>query len=376
MTRFVWWSVGLSLLLGACAPRAAVPSGPVNVAARAESAGVTAPADSDDPAVWVDPQDASRSLVIGTRKDAGLTVFDLQGRTLQDVAPTGVRYNNVDVVYGFNLGGRAVDLAVASDRKNDRLAVYAIDPVTRTLTDVSSATMPMVFTPAGAASDGANTAYGLAAYRTADGSARVFVSQRKHARVAEVRLVADGDRVTFAPVRTVDLPASSAENPQVEGMVVDAELGFAYLGQEQVGIWKLPLAAGTPRLMHAVKPAGAHLAADVEGLTIYRSAGGRGYLLASSQGDNTFAVFDRTGDNAFLGSFRVTGGAVDGSEACDGAVVVNANFGAAFPRGLLVVQDGENDGVKDATNFKLVAWEDVAAPLGLRAATDAPGVRE
>ncbi|WP_328774692.1 phytase [Deinococcus aquaedulcis] len=369
---------GVALTLAACAQAPAAqevppalsaqgraPAGPVNVPARFETAGVTDPADSDDPAIWIHPRDPRQSMVIGTRKEAGLTVFDLQGRTLQDLAPASVRYNNVDVVYGFMLAGKRVDLAVASDRKNDRLAVYAINPLTRQLSDVTSARMPLVFTPAGQVSDGANTAYGLATYRTKSGRHRVFVSQRQNPRVAEWELMADAGRVSARPVRTITLPAGTVEDPQVEGMVVDAEHGVVYLGQEQVGIWAAPLSGrGTPRLIERVRPAGSRLSADVEGLTLYDAGDGEGYLLASSQGDNTFAVFDRE-DHDYLGAFRVIGGAIDGAEESDGAMVANVNFGPLFPKGLLVVQDGFNDGVEDHTNFKLVAWQDVARPLDL-----------
>jgi 3-phytase len=41
----------------------------------------------------------------------------------------------------------------------------------------------------------------------------------------------------------------------------------------------------------------------------------------------------------------------------DGLDVTNARTSAHFPHGLLVLQDGENDGHQ---NFKLNSWDDVA----------------
>ncbi|MFD0533644.1 phytase [Actinomadura luteofluorescens] len=38
------------------------------------------------------------------------------------------RFNNVDLIYGFQLGRRKVDLAVVSDRGRDTVRAYAIDP--------------------------------------------------------------------------------------------------------------------------------------------------------------------------------------------------------------------------------------------------------
>jgi hypothetical protein len=75
-------------------------------------------ADADDPGIWVNPLLSGRSVVVGTLKDAGLTVFDLEGRTLQDVsAPPAPgpedapgRFNNVDVIYGARVGHAVRDL--------------------------------------------------------------------------------------------------------------------------------------------------------------------------------------------------------------------------------------------------------------------------
>ena len=90
---------------------------------------------------------------------------------------------------------------------------------------------------------------------------------------------------------------------------------------------------------------------------------GRGYLLASSQGDSTFALFDRTGANAYRAGFVVGDGpAADGAQHCDGAAIANVPLGPSFPHGLLVVHDGENTPAegeegRENTNFKLVPLE-------------------
>lgn len=132
--------------------------------------------DADDPAIYVHPQDAALSLVIGTLKDGGLAVYDLHGKLLQAIAPQNpgdVRYNNVDLVYGFQLGDKIVDLAVASDRKNDTLAIFEIDPDTRRLSDV---TAKQITTSIFGIDDGEKKAYGLATYTSPSGNAYVFVS--------------------------------------------------------------------------------------------------------------------------------------------------------------------------------------------------------
>ena len=80
------------------------------------------------------------------------------------------------------------------------------------------------------------------------------------------------------------------------------------------------------------------LVADVEGLTIYYGEDGNGYIVASSQGNNTLAIYDRAGSNSYLGSFTV-----EDVEETDGIDVTNVPLGEDYPAGLLVVQDGSNE---------------------------------
>ncbi|MCU0492804.1 MAG: phytase [Chloroflexaceae bacterium] len=347
--------------------------------------------DADDPAIWINPNDPAQSIVIGVLKNGGLDVYDLEGNVLQSIsAPPGqrLRYNNVDLQYGFNLGGQPVDLAVVTDRRNDLMVFYRINPQTRQLEDVTAPNLPRVFTadsPEGL--ENQETVYGVALYRDANNSFYAFVSQRSNNKIAQLELRDNGaGRVTWSLVRTLTVPIfnDDLEESQVEGMVVDQELGLLYAGQENVGIWRFAAAANgstTGELIHKVYPDGTELKADVEGLTIYYGRDGSGYLLASSQGDSTFAVFDRQGNNPFLGSFRIgDGNGIDGVQNSDGADVVNVPLGPNFPRGLLVVHDGSNDPplpVEDDgeianvnTNFKLVAWDAVASAFPVQLQVD------
>ena len=50
---------------------------------------------ADDPAIWVHPEDVSKSLILGTDKQAGLYVYNLKGEFLQFLKAG--RVNNVDV---------------------------------------------------------------------------------------------------------------------------------------------------------------------------------------------------------------------------------------------------------------------------------------
>ena len=77
--------------------------------------------DGDDPAIWVAGSPENSRVITTTKssEDAGLNVFDLQGKLVQHI-PAG-EPNNVDVIYDFPLGDRTVDLAFAACRADDTL---------------------------------------------------------------------------------------------------------------------------------------------------------------------------------------------------------------------------------------------------------------
>lgn len=381
-------------------------------------------ADSDDPAIWLHPSNSGKSIVITAMKEAGLRVYSLAGREIQRVTPgpgptpddNPGKFNNVDLLYNVPLAGAKADLAVVSDRGRDQVRVFRINPATGApLTDVTAANQPLLFSADQEEVNEEDTAYGLATF-TRDGKYYAVVSQNNTTTVVLVQLTLGADgRVGYTKVRNLAFPASfplpgggtwapcgePGQLAQVEGMVVDAQTGILYAAQEDVGIWKVPATlVGTPTLVDKVRefgvPAtydaetdectvsgpdpgvgGKHISSDVEGLTIYYRGNGKGYLLASSQGDNTFAAYRREGGNPYLTSFRVApedeGDQPDGSEECDGAMVLNVPLGSEFDKGLFVVQDGDNspevldpDGeARDNTNFKFVEWDDIAEETDL-----------
>ncbi|MFE9629661.1 phytase [Streptomyces sp. NPDC006463] len=394
------------------------------VTARAETAALYddeagGNANADDPAIWRNAADPGRSLVVATAKEGGLRVYDLDAQQIQSVpAPSGPapgdapgRFNNVDIIHGLRLSTGRADLAVTSDRGNDRLRFYRIDPARPggPLTDVTAPAVRPVFSADQHEVNEQRTAYGLATWTDrATGRAYALVSRRETTTIALLELVATGSgTVDYRKVRTLDLPSSfrlpngaswspcakPGELPQVEGMVVDPADGTLYAGQEDIGIWRLRADLTTaPQLVDKVREygrpgtydeateectpgpdpgfGGRRLTADVEGLTLITQPDGDGYLLASSQGDDTFAAYDRESDegNEYEGGFRVTASrTLDGSEECDGAAALGAPLGSKYPKGLLVVQDGhETPQATDrtATGFKFVDLGKVLEALG------------
>ncbi|AFY32948.1 5'/3'-nucleotidase SurE [Calothrix sp. PCC 7507] len=337
-------------------------------------------ADADDPAIYVNADNSADSLVFTSVKNAGLRVYDLAGNLLQEVNPGGIRYNNIDLQYGFQLGGEAIDIAVASDRGNDKLAIFKINPngnangkYLEDITDSSIGTLFQNLPFTSPYSSSARSSYGLTLYRSPKtNDYYVFTSRRQTGDVAQFKLIDTGNgKIGAERVREFTIPTIEGRDPQTEGMVVDQETGYLYIGQENVGIWKFqaePNGGQTGKLIDKVKALGGeHLTDDVEGLTIYYGKDGTGYLLASSQGDNTFVAYTREGTNQYLGNFGVgNSGSIDSVQESDGADVINVPLGPNFPFGLFVTQDGNNDpaklvdGANINSNFKFVPWENIA----------------
>jgi myo-inositol-hexaphosphate 3-phosphohydrolase/PKD repeat protein len=311
---------------------------------------------ADDPAIWRDPADPSRSIVIGNDKLGALEVYDLSGARIQRL--TGGFYGNVDTRTAFVTGTGTIDIAVAYRLG---IRVYRIDPSSRQLVNVTDATSGSIPSPIGGE--------GICLYRSpVDGATYVFVNARD-GRIAQLRLQdTDGDgSVEGAVVRQWDV------GTEVEGCVADDELGALYISEENVAIWKYgaeptaPTGTGSRVAVDRAIAAGGHIRPDAEGLTIVYQPGGTGYLIASSQAAsdtlNSYLVYERQGSNAFIREFRVVTapGVADGCGRTDGIDALAADLGPAFPNGIFVCQDNNNSapGSSGNQNFKFVPLERV-----------------
>lgn len=342
--------------------------------------------DADDMAIYVHPENPDSSFAIATFKKGGLGVYDLTGTEIQSITPKNIRYNNVDIAYGVKSPSQVVgevskvDLAIASDRTNDTIAIFGISPsggelaLDRNLEtnshfplkDITSANIP---TSIFGRDDGEATAYGLTAYTSvANGKSYIFVSQSDGNKIAQLELkpeigAADEFTVNAKIINIFEVPIPPGleiDDALVEGMVVDKETEMLYLAQENFGIWKTDANPNSDRkliLVDRVKDylQNSPLRADIEGLTIYYGEDGKEYLIVSSQGDSTFAIYDRRDKNPYLGSFSV-----EGVNETDGVDVTNASLGEQYPLGLLMVQDGVNQGFP---NFKFLSMADILSRI-------------
>lgn len=302
---------------------------------------------ADDPAIWIHPMDASRSRVLGTNKKQGLLVYDLAGKQ-QQLLEVG-RINNVDVRQRVRLGAVEMDLAVATQRDDLSVVVFAIDPDGQVREHSRIPT-------------GLKDIYGICLYQPRTGGLEVFVNDKNGIFQRYALGHADG-KLSSALVQTFKVAT------QPEACVADDVAQRLFIGEEKRGVWAMDLAEpvqNAPKLVMAL-PVGGLLHADTEGLGLYRGPQGS-YLVVSSQGNNSYVVADAAPPYRVRGAFRIGMNlalGIDGTSETDGLEVTSTALGAAFPKGVLVVQDGYKRLPDGAQNFKLVAWEDIAAALKL-----------
>lgn len=335
-------------------PRSVAPSRFPAVTALVETVPVLSPGDAaDDPAIWADAANPANSLVIGTDKKAGLNLYDMQGQLLQHV-PDG-KMNNVDLREGFMLGGKPIVLVTASDRTNKAVAIYRLDTAARRLVNIADGIQPT----------GQGDPYGQCMYRSArSGKTYVFINDSNGEKRQWELADAGNGKVRAQRVR--DFAFSS----QVEGCVADDETGKLYVAEEDVGLWSLSAEpdGGSTMTMIARISDNPALKDDLEGVGIYDLGGGRGYLVVSSQGNDSYAVFRREGDQAYLGSFIVVADGqrgIDGVSETDGLEITSRNLGPGFEHGAMVAQDGRNVLPSENQNFKYIPWKSIADALNL-----------
>lgn len=310
-----------------------------SVTAIAETAPVASVDDAaDDPAIWVNRDDPAASLILGTDKQAGLYTYDLSGAIVQFLAAGEL--NNVDLRQSVKLGAWTGDIAAASNRSDNTVTLFAIDADGK-ITETGS--FPSLI----------SEPYGLC-MGLRDGGAFVFVAY-KTGDLIMYRLTGPGGGEEHARLKF---------DSQLEGCVFDDETGVLFVGEENRGVWRADYTDGgfgPATIVDEVRGA-TGTAADIEGLALYKTGAQSGYLLASSQGNNSYAVYRREGANEFVTRFSISPGArADGAEETDGIEAIAANLGPDFPQGIFVAQDGFNAPSGSPQNFKIVDWRDIEA---------------
>lgn len=305
--------------------------------------------DSDDPAIWINKEDPSKSLVLGTDKDenGALYVFDLQGKIVQDKVVRNLkRPNNVDLAYGLSLNGKPTDIAITTERFTHKLRIFSLPD----MKPVDNGGIPVF---EGETGKDYRDLMGIAIYTAPTGKMYAIVGRKngpKDGYLWQYLLEDDGKgQVKATLVRKFGEYSGKKE---IEAIAVDNELGYVYYSDEQTGI----------RQYYADPEKGNKQLAlfgttgfkeDHEGISIYKLTDSTGYILVSDQGANRFQVFSREGtkenpyDHKLLKTVPVAARQSDGSD------VVNIRLNDTFKHGLFVA-------MSDDKTFHYYRWEDIA----------------
>jgi 3-phytase len=330
------------------------------------------PVDSDDPAIWIHPDDPSESLVIGTDKGGAVVVFDLDGKIIPDKTVTGLqRMNNVDVEYGLQLGRETVDIAVATERPASALRVFRLPEMVA----IDNGGIPVFEGESGDAA----LPMGIALYkRPSDGAVFAVVSRKtgpSGTYLWQYRLADDGNGTVvatkvrefgaFSDATSLD-DSGVPELGEIESIAVDDELGYVYYSDELTGVRKYHADPDHPDAnIELALFATDGFADQREGISIYTIDDGTGYILVSDQQGNAFRIFTREGspgdphDHRFVKSVKVSTNESDGSE------VTSAVLDPRYPSGLFVA-------MSDNRTFHYYSWDDIAGDDLVKAPNGAP----
>ena len=312
---------------------------------------------ADDPAIWINNISTTNSLIFGTDKKSGVYTYDLNANKigytkLGNINNIDLRSVNLDdfgsytFIFASNRTTSTLDLWIYEDEAMDALAKSKKFNIENNPSFKGSTNMIVYGVCAGYDQE-----FGVIAFITEDEGSRVQMWSYNENGLLLLK--------TF----------NNANAAQSEGCVYDDENRTLLISEEQdrgiLRAYKINsnLDFSNPVIIDSRS---GNIDDDPEGVTIYKTSIYDGYILLSSQGDNSFNVYNRKEPYNYLGSFKIGHSEkIDNVNDTDGIDVVSTRLNSKYPKGLLVVQDGTNDGKKivKRQNFKYVSFEEVIKAL-------------
>ncbi|GAA4116198.1 hypothetical protein GCM10022393_16720 [Aquimarina addita] len=291
------------------------------------------PHDTDDPAIWVHPTDASKSIVFGTDKDTdgAIYAFNLQGKIIPDKVLKNIRYpNNIDIEYGFKMfDSTVVDIMVFTERERNQIRLFSV-PDMRPL---DGGGFPVF-------EDETNINYrrpmGVGIYKNPiNQKISVIVSRKtgpKDNYLYQYELISDAEGVRSEFIRKFGKFSGVKE---IEAIAIDDELGHVYCSDEGVGIRKYAAdpSKGNEELAFFGNE---NFSEDMEGIAIAAKPNGDGWIIVSDQQKGQFNIFSRK-DHHFIKAVNL------GTTETDGCDLVIGFFDKKFPKGLFVAMNNQKD---------------------------------
>ena len=306
---------------------------------------------ADDPAIWFNQANPTKSLIFGTDKRKGIHVYDIYGKELS-FSELGAT-NNIDL--------RVIDKdvhLVISNRSSSTLG-YWIFPESNLFKYFSDH-------PTDAFTEDI-THYHLEANMNVYGVCMGFVNGLPFAALTEeegptIQVWNLNSREVVGEINIiVDEEDAPKTGNEAEGCVFDDENSRLLISREGSKGYLKAYESDSLQMIEVVDSRDGNIIGDPEGVAIYKTSDTEGYIILSSQGGNEFNLYDRKSLD-FVSKFKI-----NSVEDTDGLDVTDEAVEGIFPKGFLVVQDGRN--LPSNQNFKLVSMEEV-----LKKKLSAPGL--
>lgn len=309
--------------------------------------------DTDDPAIWTNPSDPSKSLIIGTDKDmeGALFVFDLEGKIIDSLVVRNMqRPNNVDVGYGLSIGSNKVDFAVTGERLTSKLRFYSLPD----MKEISEGGIEIF---KGENGPEFRDLMGVAVYHDSLNHKHYVIAGRKNGPTDgtylwQYEIIGNDNGIQLELVRKFGAFSGKKE---IEAIAVDHRLGFIFYSDEGVGVRKYhadPEKGNEELALFATDG----FTQDHEGIAIYQLDEKTGYILVSDQEVNQFHVFPREGSADNPHQHDVITIVKTSTESSDGSEVTSIPLNSSFQKGLFVA-------MSDDKTFHYYRWEDLTGDM-------------
>ncbi|CAM3386956.1 phytase [Zobellia roscoffensis] len=290
--------------------------------------------DTDDPAIWVNPSDASKSIVFGTDKETNgaIYAFDLDGKIIEEKTIRNIqRPNNVDVAYGLVINdSTTVDVLMFAERERSQIRLFSVPD----MTPLDNGGFPVFIDEK---DPEMKLPMGIGLYKSPKDESMYAIVGRKvgpaEGYLHQYKLVVkQNGSVEIELVREFGKFSGKKE---IEAIAVDSELGFVYYSDEQHCIRKYH---AEPEMGNEELSCfgGDDFKSDIEGIAIASYANGEGYIIVSDQQKGQFNIYSRK-TNAFIKAVNLSTLETDGCE------VVTVPLNATFKNGLFVAMNDEKN---------------------------------
>ncbi|EIJ38712.1 phytase [Galbibacter orientalis] len=287
--------------------------------------------DTDDPAIWVNKKDPSKSIVFGTDKDTdgAIYAFDLEGKIIESKTIRGLkRPNNVDLRYDFQLNDSTkVDVLAFTERERQQIRLFSIPD----MKPLDGGGFP-VFTDVTAPEQ--NLPMGISLYHSeVDGAMYAIVGRKTgplDGYLYQYILKSDSLGVKAELVRKFGKFSGKKE---IEAIAVDDKEGIVYYSDEGAGIHKYYAepSKGNEELAFF---GGEYFLDDIEGLCIADLPNGESYIIVSNQQNHSFVIFNKN-THEFVKELNLS------TQETDGCEIVTTSLTPVFKDGLFVAMNND-----------------------------------